>query len=76
MAVLVEQRTRLGDVELAAQEWETSRPRSTGVGLQTAEVALEQQIGRAGRSDPLVGVGLGQPWTSPSTTKPPPASKT
>ena len=41
---------------------ETSRPSEYGVwGSSRPAVALEQQVGRARRGDPLVGVGLGQP---------------
>ena len=62
VAALVQERARLLDVDVAAQDVRDLAALGVGrVGLEAPVVALEQQVGRARRGDPLVGVRLGQP---------------
>ncbi len=62
VAVLVQERARLLDVDVAAQDVRDLAALGVRrVGLEASRVALEQQVGRAGGRDPLVGVRLGQP---------------
>ena len=62
VAVLGEQRLGLGDVDEPAQRVGDLPAAVIGrMGLQATRVALQQQVGRPGRGDPLVRVRLGQP---------------
>ena len=76
VAVLVQQRPCLLDVDVAAQDVrDLAALRVRRVGLEPPSVALEQQVGRARRGDPLVGVRLGEPVQLVVDAKPAPASK-